>query len=68
MSVEDIEDAASRPDEENPEWTHEDFRRARPALTAIAEIFGDQLPRRSVVVRTLARKMTIYDGDSHFAV
>jgi hypothetical protein len=34
------EEAASRPDEENPEWTREEFRRARPALDAIAEIFG----------------------------
>ncbi|MGE3510897.1 MAG: BrnA antitoxin family protein [Vicinamibacterales bacterium] len=25
----------SRPDEENPEWTAEDFRRARPALEAL---------------------------------
>ena len=36
------EEAASRPDKENPEWTGEDFRRARPALEAIAEIFGAQ--------------------------
>jgi hypothetical protein len=42
MSVEDIEDAASRPDEDNPEWTREDFRTARPALAAIAELFGEQ--------------------------
>lgn len=35
-------DAASRPDEENPEWTEEDFAKARPALYAIAEIFGPQ--------------------------
>ena len=35
-------EAASRPDEENPEWTREDFAKARPALDAIAEIFGAQ--------------------------
>ena len=34
------DDAASRPDEDNPEWTHEEIRTARPALDAIAEIFG----------------------------
>jgi len=33
-------DAASRPDEENPEWTVEDFKGARPALSLIGEIFG----------------------------
>ena len=33
-------DAASRPDNENPEWTREDFKRARPALVVIGEIFG----------------------------
>jgi hypothetical protein len=26
---------ASRPDPENPEWTEEDFRRARPALEVL---------------------------------
>jgi uncharacterized protein (DUF4415 family) len=31
---------ASRPDEENPEWTQEDFRRSRPALEGIADVFG----------------------------
>lgn len=31
---------ASRPDTENPEWTEEDFRRARPAL--------DVLPKETV--------------------
>jgi len=36
------DDAASRPDEDNPEWTREEVRTARPALDAIAEIFGTQ--------------------------
>ena len=26
--------------EENPEWTEEDFRRSRPALEIIGEVFG----------------------------
>ncbi len=36
------DDAASRPDEDNPEWTQEEIRTARPALDAIEEIFGAQ--------------------------
>jgi uncharacterized protein (DUF4415 family) len=36
------DDAASRPDEDNPEWTREEIRTARPALDAIAEFFGTQ--------------------------
>jgi uncharacterized protein (DUF4415 family) len=35
-------DAASRPDEDNPEWTREEIRIARPALEVIAEKFGEQ--------------------------
>ena len=35
-------DPASRPDEENPEWTQEDFAKARPALEVIAEVFGSE--------------------------
>jgi uncharacterized protein (DUF4415 family) len=34
------DDAASRPDDENPEWTREDFATARPALEVIAEVFS----------------------------
>jgi hypothetical protein len=34
------DDPASRPDQENPEWTADDFRLARPALEMIAEVFG----------------------------
>jgi uncharacterized protein (DUF4415 family) len=44
------DDPASRPDEENPEWTAEDFAKARPALDVIGETFGvkaaDALRRR----------------------
>ena len=42
MRVEEIEHAASRPDDDNPEWTREDFCTARPALAAIAELFGEE--------------------------
>ena len=33
-------DRASRPDDENPEWTPEDLTKARPALEVLAELFG----------------------------
>jgi hypothetical protein len=33
-------DAASRPDDESPEWTVDDFRKARPALEVLGEVFG----------------------------
>src|SRR5271156_6295796 len=33
-------DRASRPNDENPEWTREDFAKARPALEVLAELFG----------------------------
>lgn len=33
---------ASRPDEDSPEWTPEDFRQARPALDVFAEVFGPE--------------------------
>ncbi len=31
---------ASRPDEDNPEWTSHDFAVARPALEVVSEVFG----------------------------
>ena len=34
------DDQASRPDEENPEWTRAEMRDARPALDVITEVFG----------------------------
>jgi uncharacterized protein (DUF4415 family) len=40
--LDDQDDPSSRPDEENPEWTREDFLRARPALEYIAEEFGPE--------------------------
>src|SRR5215831_19082443 len=33
---------AERADEENPEWTEEDFRRARPARDVLPDIVGKQ--------------------------
>ena len=33
-------DPASRPDDENPEWTRKDFAEARPALDVLADVFG----------------------------
>ena len=36
------DDPASRPDDENPEWTEEEMRRARPALDVITEVFGEK--------------------------
>ena|SRR5271167_362542 len=42
---------ASRPDEDNPEWTKEDFARARPAVEVLPEFIGEkatqELMRRS---------------------
>lgn len=43
------DDPASRPDQDNPEWTRERMRNARPALEVIAEVFGPdaaEMPRR----------------------
>ena len=34
------EDQASLPDTENPEWSREDVRKARPALDVIQDVFG----------------------------
>jgi uncharacterized protein (DUF4415 family) len=33
-------DRASRPDDENPEWTKDDFARARPAAEVLPEFIG----------------------------
>jgi uncharacterized protein (DUF4415 family) len=44
-------DRVSRPDDENPEWTKEDFARARPAAEVLPEFIGkkatEELMRRS---------------------
>jgi uncharacterized protein (DUF4415 family) len=34
------DDRASQPDDDNPQWTREEIRNARPALDVIAETFG----------------------------
>jgi uncharacterized protein (DUF4415 family) len=39
------EDAASRPDEENPEWTAEEMRNARPLLEVLPKELADALRR-----------------------
>jgi uncharacterized protein (DUF4415 family) len=39
---EDNDDPASRPDDENPEWTLDEIRTARPALEVFAEVFGPE--------------------------
>ena len=31
-----------KPDNENPEWTLEDFIKARPAKELLAELFGEE--------------------------
>ena len=44
------DDRASRPDEDNPEWTVDDFARARPASEVLPKFIGraatDELLRR----------------------
>jgi uncharacterized protein (DUF4415 family) len=39
MTTQD-DDLASRPDQDNPEWTRDDVQEARPALDVIADVFG----------------------------
>jgi uncharacterized protein (DUF4415 family) len=35
-------DRASRPDEDNPEWTKDDFAKARPAAEMLPEFIGEK--------------------------
>jgi uncharacterized protein (DUF4415 family) len=46
-----IDDRTARPDKDNPEWTKEDFAKARPASEALPEFIGEkaaqELMRRS---------------------
>lgn len=37
-----IDDRASRPDDDNPEWTEEDFRKARPAAEVLPQFIGEK--------------------------
>jgi uncharacterized protein (DUF4415 family) len=45
------DDRASRPDDDNPEWTERDFARARPASEVLPKFIGEsatqELMRRS---------------------
>jgi uncharacterized protein (DUF4415 family) len=36
-----MDDSASRPDDDNPEWTKEDFAAARPAADVLPEFIGE---------------------------
>jgi len=38
----EIDDRASRPDEDNPEWAAEDFQKARPASEVLPQFIGQQ--------------------------
>jgi uncharacterized protein (DUF4415 family) len=50
MAKKTKDDWASRPDDDNPEWTKEDFARARPAAEVLPEFIGknaaEELVRR----------------------
>jgi len=35
-----------RPDEENPEWTADDFAQAQPASAVLSGLFGDDIARK----------------------
>ena len=52
------DNAASRPDEENPEWTLAEMRTARPALQVIAEMFGADMAEALRRGRGRPRKAT----------
>ena len=39
------DDRAARPDQDNPEWTKEDFARARPAAKVLAAFIGGKATR-----------------------
>ncbi len=40
MKTKRKDDPASRPDEDNPEWTRDEVRRARPAVEMVEQVFG----------------------------
>jgi len=46
--------AASRPDEDDPEWTAEDFARARPAAEVLPQYIGEE-PTRELLRRSPGR-------------
>jgi len=51
MAKKTTDNPASRPDDDNPEWTMEDFAKARPATDVLPELIGEkgthELMRRS---------------------
>jgi uncharacterized protein (DUF4415 family) len=51
MAKKTPDDRASRPDDDNPEWTKDDFARARPAAEVLPGFIGEkatqELMRRS---------------------
>ena len=48
------DDRASHPDDENPEWTKEDFARARRAVQVLPEFIGEE-PTQELMRRTRGR-------------
>lgn len=42
MAKKTSSDRASRPDEDNPEWTKDDFARARPAAKVLPQFIGEK--------------------------
>ncbi|HEY1258813.1 MAG TPA: BrnA antitoxin family protein [Stellaceae bacterium] len=42
MAKKTTDDPASRPDDDNPEWTKEDFAAARPAADVLPEFIGEK--------------------------
>jgi len=45
MAKKTTDDRASRPDDDNPEWTKEDFASARPAADALRGFIGEKATR-----------------------
>src|SRR5215469_12755536 len=48
MAKKTTKDLGSRPDEDNPEWTEEDFAKARPASEALPEFIGEKATRELI--------------------
>src|ERR1700751_4456342 len=42
MAKKTIDNRASRPDDDNPEWTPEDFAKARPAAGGLPGVIGEK--------------------------
>jgi uncharacterized protein (DUF4415 family) len=42
MAKKRVDDPASRPDDDNREWTEEDFAKARPASEVLLELIGEK--------------------------